>query len=86
MTPKKGKICYLCSCEPLGGRVPSQTCPVEWEALGLTSCCSLGLIPPFHCTERKICAVTGVKGRPGTAFLLNKGLILSPVGQSTLAG
>lgn len=86
MTPKKGKICCLCSCEPLGGWIPSQTFPVEWEALGLASCCSLGLIPSFHCTERKICAMTGVKDRPGTAVLLNKGLILSPVGKSSLAG
>lgn len=86
MTPEKVKICYLCSCELLAGRVPSQTFPVGWEALGLTSCCSLGLIPPFHCTEGKICAMTGVKDRPGTAVLLNKALILSPVGESALAG
>lgn len=54
------------------------------EALGLASCPSLGLIPSFPRTEKKICCVTsGVKGRLGAAVLLNGGLILSAAGEST---
>lgn len=57
------------------------------EAFRIASCLSLGLIPSFHCTEKKICSVTReVKGRPGSAILLNGDLILSVAEESTQAG
>lgn len=97
MTPKKGKVCYLCRQEqqavpiiPLGGRFPIQAFPAEQEALEafrLASRLALGLTLSFHRTEKKICSVTRrVEGRLGAAVLLNGGLILSVVEESTGAG